>query len=62
MTAVAAEGVRPHRAVVRPVPLSRIIAVELRKIDALCPRDGAPMARGTVGGRTTWWCSREQAG
>jgi len=33
-----------------------------RKIDALCPRDGAPMARGTVGGRTTWWCSREQAG
>lgn len=33
-----------------------------RKIDAVCPRDGAPMARGTVGGRTTWWCSREQAG
>jgi len=32
MTAVAAEGVRPHRAVVRPVPLSRIIAVELRKM------------------------------
>ena len=23
--------------------------------------DGAPMVRGTVGGRTTWWCSREQA-
>ena len=33
-----------------------------RKVDAVCPRDGAPMARGTVGGRTTWWCSREQAG
>lgn len=32
MTAVAAEAVRPHRAVVRPVPLSRIIAVELRKM------------------------------
>ena len=26
-----------------------------------CPRCGAPMARGTVGGRTTWWCTREQA-
>jgi formamidopyrimidine-DNA glycosylase len=32
-----------------------------RKVDAACPRDGAPMARGTVGGRTTWWCTREQA-
>ena len=27
-----------------------------------CPRDGAPMVHGTVGGRSTWWCSREQAG
>jgi formamidopyrimidine-DNA glycosylase len=27
---------------------------------AVCPRDGAPMARGTVGGRTSWWCEREQ--
>jgi formamidopyrimidine-DNA glycosylase len=27
----------------------------------ICPRDGAPMAHGTVGGRSTWWCSREQA-
>lgn len=26
-----------------------------------CPRDGAPMEHGTVGGRSTWWCSREQA-
>jgi formamidopyrimidine-DNA glycosylase len=25
-----------------------------------CPRDGAPMVHGTVGGRSTWWCSREQ--
>ena len=23
--------------------------------------DGAPMVHGTVGGRSTWWCSREQA-
>jgi formamidopyrimidine-DNA glycosylase len=35
--------------------------VPFRTKGAQCPRDGAPMARGTVGGRTTWWCSREQA-
>ena len=28
---------------------------------ARCPRDGAEMKHGTVGGRSTWWCSREQA-
>jgi formamidopyrimidine-DNA glycosylase len=26
-----------------------------------CPRCGAEMRSGKVGGRTTWWCSREQA-
>ncbi|MDE3064840.1 MAG: formamidopyrimidine-DNA glycosylase, partial [Acidobacteriota bacterium] len=26
----------------------------------LCPRDGAPMLSATVGGRTTYWCSRHQ--
>ena len=26
-----------------------------------CPRDGAPMAKSTVGSRTSWWCSVEQA-
>ncbi len=31
-----------------------------RAAGARCPRDGAPMVRGTVGGRTTWWCSAEQ--
>jgi formamidopyrimidine-DNA glycosylase len=35
--------------------------VPYRKEGASCPRCGAPMKRGTVGGRTTWWCSREQA-
>jgi formamidopyrimidine-DNA glycosylase len=25
-----------------------------------CPRDGAPLSRATVGGRTTWWCARHQ--
>jgi formamidopyrimidine-DNA glycosylase len=32
---------------------------ELR--DALVGRCGAEMVHGTVGGRSTWWCSREQA-
>ena len=31
-----------------------------RRPDAACPRDGAPMRRSTVGGRTSYWCSREQ--
>jgi formamidopyrimidine-DNA glycosylase len=26
-----------------------------------CPRCGAPMQHGVVGGRSTWWCEREQA-
>ena len=25
-----------------------------------CPRDGAALIRGVVGGRTTWWCPRHQ--
>ena len=37
----------------------RIIAA--RHPGGTCPRDGAPMVHGTVGGRSTWWCSREQA-
>lgn len=35
--------------------------VPFRKSGRHCPRCGAPMVRGTVGGRTTWWCSAEQA-
>jgi formamidopyrimidine-DNA glycosylase len=35
--------------------------IPYRKSDVACPRCGAPMARGTVGGRTTWWCSKEQS-
>lgn len=26
----------------------------------VCPRDGAALARATVGGRTTWWCPKHQ--
>jgi formamidopyrimidine-DNA glycosylase len=32
-----------------------------RRRDGVCPRCGADLARGTVGGRTTYWCSAEQA-
>jgi formamidopyrimidine-DNA glycosylase len=35
--------------------------IAARHAGGTCPRDGAPMAHGTVGGRSTWWCSREQA-
>jgi formamidopyrimidine-DNA glycosylase len=32
-----------------------------RHAGGTCPRCGAEMVHGTVGGRSTWWCSREQA-
>jgi formamidopyrimidine-DNA glycosylase len=35
--------------------------IGFRRAGAQCPRCGAPMHHGKVGGRTTWWCSREQA-
>ena len=35
--------------------------VQYRHEGAACPRDGAPMVRSTVGGRTTWKCSLEQS-
>jgi formamidopyrimidine-DNA glycosylase len=34
--------------------------IEHRRAGGRCPRCGAEMVRGTVGGRTTWWCAREQ--
>jgi formamidopyrimidine-DNA glycosylase len=34
--------------------------IKHRKAGDHCPRCGAPMRRATVGGRTTWFCSREQ--
>ena len=34
--------------------------IAARHAGGTCPRDGAPMVHGTVGGRSTWWCSREQ--
>ena len=34
--------------------------IPFRRPGASCPRCGAEMARANVGGRTTWWCPREQ--
>ncbi len=34
--------------------------IPFRKAEAYCPRCGGPMTHGTVGGRTTWWCTVEQ--
>jgi formamidopyrimidine-DNA glycosylase len=34
--------------------------VPARTTGGRCPRCGAALRRGTVGGRTTWWCPREQ--
>jgi formamidopyrimidine-DNA glycosylase len=38
-----------------------LAVVTVRAPGAACPRCGAPMTRSTVGGRTSWWCSREQS-
>lgn len=34
--------------------------VPFRKAGRHCPRCGAAMVTGTIGGRTTWWCPEEQ--
>ena len=47
---------RPPRAVRTPATSSRPA-----RPGGSCPRCGAEMVHGTVGGRSTWWCSREQA-
>jgi formamidopyrimidine-DNA glycosylase len=35
--------------------------MEGRYPGAFCPRDGAPMLTATIGGRTTYWCSKHQS-
>lgn len=34
--------------------------IEFRKAGRHCPRCGTEMITGVVGGRTTWWCPKEQ--
>jgi len=36
------------------------LAAELRIPGARCPYDGQELARGTIAGRTTYWCPRHQ--
>ncbi len=35
--------------------------IPFRKAGANCPRCGAPMRKATLGGRSTWFCEREQS-
>jgi formamidopyrimidine-DNA glycosylase len=48
------------RASIRAGGVHELAIIPLRRAGATCPRDGEPMARGTVGGRTSWWCPAEQ--
>jgi formamidopyrimidine-DNA glycosylase len=34
--------------------------MEHRRAGGVCPRDGVPLVRSTVGGRTSWWCPGHQ--
>jgi len=34
--------------------------MEHRRPGGVCPRDGTPLRRDIVGGRTTWWCPHHQ--
>lgn len=63
----AAESRRLHRHVVRTVEDMLVRGgthmgdlLPHRVPGGLCPRDGAPLVRRTVGGRTTWSCPRHQ--
>lgn len=52
-----------HRAVtaaIRDGGVHTLTVIPFRLAGARCPRDNGPMARGKVGGRTTWWCETEQ--
>lgn len=48
------------RATIRGGGVHTAEIVDYRKAGEHCPRCGGPMRKGTVGGRTTWWCSEEQ--
>jgi formamidopyrimidine-DNA glycosylase len=61
------EGTRILRALRRSVTAAladggvhTLTIIPFRHAGALCPRDRGPMARSTVGGRTSWWCATEQ--
>lgn len=52
---------RAVRSAIRDGGVHTLTLVPFRVPGGRCPRDGAPMAKSTVGGRTSWWCRLEQA-
>ena len=34
--------------------------MEERHVGGICPKDGCPLTKSTVGGRTSWWCPAHQ--
>jgi formamidopyrimidine-DNA glycosylase len=48
------------RAAIRHGGVHTGAVIPARRRGASCPRCGAEMARGTIGGRTTYWCPAEQ--
>ncbi|HVT70086.1 MAG TPA: DNA-formamidopyrimidine glycosylase family protein [Trebonia sp.] len=48
------------RTALRDGGVHTLAIIPRRRRGARCPRDHAPMASGTVGGRTSWWCPAEQ--
>jgi formamidopyrimidine-DNA glycosylase len=51
---------RAIRNAIRRGGVHTLAVLPYRKPDAHCPRCGTAMRRATVGGRTTWWCPKEQ--
>jgi formamidopyrimidine-DNA glycosylase len=51
---------RAIRMALRDGGVHTLTIIPFRRVGAGCPRDGAPMVRGTVDGRTSWWCRDEQ--
>ncbi|WP_250036441.1 Fpg/Nei family DNA glycosylase [Paractinoplanes maris] len=52
---------RAVRSAIRDGGVHTLRLIPFRAAGGRCPRDGAPMVKSTVGGRTSWWCSVEQA-
>jgi formamidopyrimidine-DNA glycosylase len=48
------------RTALRDGGVHTLTIIRHRHRGSTCPRDHAPMKTGTVGGRTSWWCSAEQ--
>jgi formamidopyrimidine-DNA glycosylase len=48
------------RVALRDGGVHTLTIIPQRRRAGACPRDHAPMATGTIGGRTSWWCSAEQ--